>query len=224
MTETRPSKGPLRLVVRFTLAVGLLLAGCRSAPPGADLEPPSDRRVRATVERGIASWYGPGFHGKRTANGEVYDQNGVSAAHKTLPFGTVVEVLNLDNGRTLQVRINDRGPFVRGRIIDLSKGAARKLGVVRSGIANVEIRVVSRREPNRSRHGWTVQVGAFRGERSARSLARELGDLDAEVYSRDGWHRVQVRDLDTRKEADDTASAIRRRGHNAIVLEGAPPI
>ena len=93
-------------------------------------------------EVGVASWYGPGFHGNLTANGEAYDMHGVSAAHKTLPFGTVVRVIELDTRRSIVVRINDRGPFVEGRIIDLSKGAAEELGIVDKGITKVGLRVV----------------------------------------------------------------------------------
>lgn len=93
-------------------------------------------------EVGIASWYGPGFQGNRTANGEIYDMNGISAAHKSLPFGTIVRVVDLDTGRSVVVRINDRGPFIEGRIIDLSKGAAEKLGIVDKGIARVGLRIV----------------------------------------------------------------------------------
>ncbi len=93
-------------------------------------------------ETGIASWYGPGFDGNVTANGEVYDMNGISAAHKTLPFGTVVRVVDFDTGRSIVVRINDRGPFIEGRIIDLSKGAAEKLGMVERGIIPVGLRIV----------------------------------------------------------------------------------
>lgn len=93
-------------------------------------------------EVGIASWYGPGFQGNRTSNGEVYDMYGISAAHKTLPFGTIVKVVDLDTGRSVVVRINDRGPFIEGRIIDLSKGAAEKLGIVDKGIAHVGLRIV----------------------------------------------------------------------------------
>ncbi len=94
-------------------------------------------------ETGIASWYGPGFQGNHTANGEIYDMNGISAAHKTLPFGAVVRVVDLDTGRSIVVRINDRGPFIEGRIIDLSKGAAEKLGIVDKGIARVGLRIVT---------------------------------------------------------------------------------
>lgn len=91
-------------------------------------------------ETGIASWYGDAFHGKPTANGEIFDMNAVSAAHTTLPLPSVVEVTNLDNGRTLIVRINDRGPFVDGRIIDLSRAAAEELGVRQAGLARVRVR------------------------------------------------------------------------------------
>ena len=93
-------------------------------------------------EVGIASWYGPGFDGNLTANGEVYDMNGVSAAHKTLPFGTIVRVVDLETGRSVVVRINDRGPFIKGRIIDLSKGAAEKLGLIDKGITKVGLRIL----------------------------------------------------------------------------------
>ncbi len=93
-------------------------------------------------ETGIASWYGRDFHGKRTANGEIYDMNGLSAAHKTLPMPSLVEVTNLQNGRRIRLRINDRGPFVAGRIIDLSRQAARQLGVERAGTARVRVRIL----------------------------------------------------------------------------------
>ncbi|MEI7931723.1 MAG: septal ring lytic transglycosylase RlpA family protein, partial [Alphaproteobacteria bacterium] len=93
-------------------------------------------------ETGTGSWYGEAFQGKPTANGEVFDMNQVSAAHKTLPLPSMVEVTNLDNGKSLTVRVNDRGPFVDGRIIDLSKGAADELGVLRPGLARVRVRYV----------------------------------------------------------------------------------
>ena len=93
---------------------------------------------------GIASYYGREFHGKRTASGEIYNMRKYTAAHRTLPFGSIVRVTNLSNGRSVKVRINDRGPFVKGRIIDLSYGAARKLGIIESGTAKVRIDVLSR--------------------------------------------------------------------------------
>ncbi len=95
--------------------------------------------------RGEASWYGPGFAGRKTANGERYNPNGLTAAHKTLPLGTIVSVRNLSNDKIVVVRINDRGPYVHGRIIDLSKGAAQKIGMLGSGTAEVEVATLSTR-------------------------------------------------------------------------------
>ncbi|NEP50867.1 MAG: septal ring lytic transglycosylase RlpA family protein [Moorea sp. SIO3C2] len=99
------------------------------------------RRVRWSV-RGIASWYGSAFHGRRTASGERFNQYALTAAHRSLRFGTRVKVTNLRNGRSVIVRINDRGPYVRGRIIDLSRGAARIIGLVRSGTGSVRIEIL----------------------------------------------------------------------------------
>ncbi len=92
---------------------------------------------------GVASWYGPGFHGRLTANGERYDMNGMTAAHKTLKFGTKVRVTNKNNGKSVVVRINDRGPYAGKRIIDLSKGAANAIGMIASGTASVSVEVLA---------------------------------------------------------------------------------
>lgn len=93
--------------------------------------------IACSGETGLASWYGPGFHGKKTASGERFNENAMTAAHKTLPLGTVVKVTNQRTGKSIKVTINDRGPFVRGRIIDLSKAAAAKLGTKHDGIRKV---------------------------------------------------------------------------------------
>ncbi|MEO8891804.1 MAG: septal ring lytic transglycosylase RlpA family protein, partial [Coleofasciculaceae cyanobacterium] len=93
---------------------------------------------------GMASWYGPGFNGNQSASGEIYNQNAMTAAHKSLPFGTRVRVTNLDNGLTAVVRINDRGPYAYGRVIDLSAAAARALGVMQSGVAPVRLDVLGK--------------------------------------------------------------------------------
>jgi rare lipoprotein A len=99
-------------------------------------------RPSADVERGMASWYGPGFAGRLTANGEIFDPSQLTAAHKTLPFNTLVRVVNEDNGRSVVVHINDRGPFKPGRIIDLSEGAAEIIGMKQQGLARVRVDVV----------------------------------------------------------------------------------
>lgn len=114
-------------------------------------------------ETGIASWYGPGFHGGTTANGEPYDMNAETAAHKTLPMPSLVEVTNLENGRRIQVRINDRGPFVAGRIIDLSRRSAQDLGMDRAGTARVRVRILPEQSlamKMQALGGGAVQVAA----------------------------------------------------------------
>lgn len=98
--------------------------------------------VSGFVQRGTASWYGVPFHGRKTASGETYDMNGMTCAHRTLPFGTVLLVTNLGNGRSATVRVTDRGPYVSGRIVDLSRGAASSLGMLDTGTAQVELKVV----------------------------------------------------------------------------------
>ena len=101
-----------------------------------------DRSLIANSVSGKASWYGPGFHGRLTANGERYNQNAMTAAHRNLRFGTKVKVTNLNNGRSVIVRINDRGPFIKGRLIDVSAAAARSLNMIHSGVAPVKITVL----------------------------------------------------------------------------------
>ena len=101
-------------------------------------------KIIANSFTGKASWYGPNFHGRRTANGEVFNQNALTAAHPSLKFGTKVKVTNLNNGRSVVVRINDRGPYAGGRVIDLSAAAARSLNMVRSGVARVKVTILGR--------------------------------------------------------------------------------
>jgi len=110
----------------------------RAAPPSSTPREPSDRPSQA----GKASWYGVPHHGRKTASGEAYDMHALTAAHRTLPLGTRLRVINVDNGRTVVVRINDRGPFVDGRVIDLSRAAARELGTLEDGLFNVRFEVL----------------------------------------------------------------------------------
>jgi len=133
--------------------------------PWAALPPPE--------EIGIASWYGHPYHGRRAANGEIYDMRKLTAAHRSLPFGTRVRVHSLENGRMVDVKINDRGPFVDGRLIDLSHAAARTLGMHRAGIARVRLEVLSI-PTAASGDSYAVQVGAFRIRANAERLRVEM--------------------------------------------------
>lgn len=138
------------------------------------------KNTQGFVEKGQASWYGKKFHGHLTSNGEIYDMYSMSAAHKTLPLPSYVKVTNLDNGKTTVVRVNDRGPFHPGRIIDLSYAAAHKLGVLQTGVANVEIAVIDTQKPNitplkSQQTQYVIQVAAAQQEQRVRTLAEEIG-------------------------------------------------
>ncbi len=134
----------------------------------------------AWVEQGLASWYGVPFHGQRAADGEIYDMHQMVAAHRTLPFNSIVRVTDLNNGRQAEVRIIDRGPFVPGRIIDLSFAAARALDMVATGVAPVRIELVAGTNPDLGQ--FTVQVGAFTVETNAQRLRRRLAEQYRTVF------------------------------------------
>jgi len=126
-------------------ALLLVIALAGAACPGAACarKKPAEINSRGTyVEEGLASWYGKKFHGKKTASGERFDMQALTAAHRSLAFGTRVKVTNLDNGKSVEVRINDRGPWKQERIIDLSWAAARKIGMIEKGVVRVRIEVV----------------------------------------------------------------------------------
>lgn len=147
-------------MVKVTLifcTIFVLTANCTPSPrytidrktkakaPGESADTPSVKMPPAgTKFSGMASFYADDFHGKKTSNGETYDMYGLTAAHKTLPFNTWLEVKNLSNSRTVIVRINDRGPFIKGRIIDLSYGAAKEIGMIGAGVQEVEIEILRR--------------------------------------------------------------------------------
>ncbi|MFO1406360.1 MAG: septal ring lytic transglycosylase RlpA family protein [Steroidobacteraceae bacterium] len=138
---TAPAAGTRRGLAVLALAAALAIASPNGARRVAvDAAPPA--QAPEWVQSGRASWYGPGFHGRRTANGEVFDTNSLTMAHRTLPFGTEVRVTNLVNGRSVVLRVNDRGPYVRGRIADLSHAAAQRLGFADEGVTRVRIDVI----------------------------------------------------------------------------------
>jgi rare lipoprotein A len=165
--------------------------------------------------KGIASWYGEAFHGNPTASGEIYDMYGMSAAHRIMPLGSMIRVTHLENGRTVQVKVNDRGPFVRGRVLDLSYGAALALDMVRQGTAPVRFQVVG--VPPGFGRPYTVQVGAFTVEGNARELSKRLSrdypEVSVKIFrSKFGsLYRVRVGSFDDERRAQKTARKIARR-------------
>ncbi len=206
---------PLRTIASAPVLLGILvLAGCASSGRRPSQVGPF------TPERGVASWYGPGFDGRMTASGERYDMHAATAAHRTLPFGTVLEVHNLDNGLTTRVRINDRGPFKKDRIVDLSLSAARAIGMVGPGTARVELRTIVLGGGDRR---YVVQLGAFQERALADALVERLKPAYPEVALRSDevWHRVQLGSFDDPDAAAALASRLSRQGYSALVVASA---
>ncbi|MBI5206900.1 MAG: septal ring lytic transglycosylase RlpA family protein [Candidatus Firestonebacteria bacterium] len=182
------------------------------------------------VEEGIASWYGKDFHGKKTSSGEVYDMNLKTAAHKTLPLGTYVKVTDLKNNRTTVVRINDRGPFVRGRIIDLSYGAAQELGIDITGTTEVkiealdkdDIKAISIKDFNSG--NFTIQVGAFKNKENALQLTEQLKRMYQTTHvvtfnSDEGiFYRVRVGKFHLLDKARDAREELEERGYEEAMV------
>lgn len=164
------------------------------------------------MEDGVASWYGPGFDGHHTSDGEVYDMHQFTAAHRTLPFNSVIRVTNLTNGKQTEVRINDRGPFVGNRIIDLSYAAAQAIGMVGPGTANVRLELVTGTNPSAGFFG--VQVGAFLRQENAERLKAQLETRYSPVNvvtfdSPSGvFYRVRVGHFDTEMSARQLAAQL----------------
>jgi len=210
---------------RLLLAL-LVLTGCARtvavAPPGP----------AGTEETGYASWYGHPYHGRRTASGEVYDMNDMTAAHRTLPLGTRLMVTNLDTGQAVEVRVNDRGPFVDGRILDLSYAAARSVGADQLGVIPVRLRVLDGEVGPAPTGGasfpaarFAVQVGAFAERARAEGLRQSLArDGDAATISPvevggDTFFRVRLGPYADRPSAQAAARRLALHGYRVIVVE-----
>jgi rare lipoprotein A len=204
------------------LALAVFLGGCSLTRSKPAVEP-----VRGATQEGVASWYGPGFHGNATSSGEIYDQFDLTAAHRTLPLGTRVEVTQLATGRTVEVRINDRGPFVDDRIIDLSYAAAKQLGLVGPGTGRVRLEVLGAGGgggPLPSAR-YAVQVGSFADQSNAERLRQQLAPHFEAVYvstlesSAGRYYRVRLGRFAARDVAVDRAREAVRLGLPATVVE-----
>jgi rare lipoprotein A len=193
--------------------------GSQPDQPGASRssgQPPANERQPAVpgeyVEEGVASWYGVPFNGRRTSNGEIYDMHEFTAAHRTLPFNCVVRVTNLNNGKQTEVRINDRGPFVANRVIDLSLSAAQAIEMVGPGTANVRLEILSGPNPNVG--FFAVQIGAFKVRENAERLKTQMEETYPPVTiatydSPNGtFYRVRVGRLPSEAAAQDLADKL----------------
>ncbi len=235
---------PLEEIFLFLFC--LLLVSCSSTPKATTYVPPAPTPTPGSVERGLASWYGKEFDGLPTASGETFRPEKVSAAHRTLPLGTIVEVTNEKNGRTVRVKVNDRGPFVAGRIVDLSKAAASEIGSVGDGVVPVSLRVVTLGDNARIRAradeppaptpantatkggpataasgGWAVQAGAFGSEENAVKLRERLATRYPSPWIEDykGLKRVKFGPYPSREEADAARASLGEIGLAGILVE-----
>lgn len=227
--------GISRLKAAVLVLTGLaLMGGCAATRPrpipglppaykvlGSWYQPISD--AEGFKQRGIASWYGPTFHGKKTANGEIYDMHAMTAAHTILPLGTRVRVRNLSNNKEVVVRINDRGPFVKERIIDLSFAAAKALGLVGKGTARVEVTALSKAAnptaPVNSTH-YTLQVGSFDKKANAQALVTVLSKKHDQVYlfPEHKVYKVRVGRFSSKDDAEHVKTQLAEQGYSAFTV------
>ncbi|HSL05413.1 MAG TPA: septal ring lytic transglycosylase RlpA family protein [Nitrospiraceae bacterium] len=210
--RTRTRGSSRQLLWAMGLSLGMLLSACSWVPKGAS-------QLDVGIEdRGVASWYGGSFHGKQAANGELFDMEALTAAHRTLPLGSVVRVVNLANGKHLHVRITDRGPYVNNRILDLSRGAAARLGMMEGGLSHVRVQLVGERRPAAllsSEAMETVSAALILGLEQASSdplepLSSAWGKFDPLLVSPlrlppgDIWFQQRTRRLTGMQAADHT--------------------
>ena len=180
-----------------------------------------EKRETKEVQYGVASWYGRDFHGKPTSSGEIYDMYQLTCAHNTLPLGTMVMVTNLENGKSLELKVNDRGPFVKERIIDLSYAAAQILGMWEKGTANVKVEAIGPVIEQIQR--FTLQVGSFVDEANAQRLADQLRKSFENVHVTtvetftQKYHRVRVGQFETRESALVIAEKLSQLGFKVLV-------
>jgi rare lipoprotein A len=180
-----------------------------------------EKRESKAVQYGVASWYGGEFHGRPTSSGEIYDMYQLTCAHNTLPLGTMVMVTNLENGRSIELKVNDRGPFVKERIIDLSYAAAQILEMWEKGTAYVKVEVIGPLIEQIQR--FTLQVGSFIDEVNAQKLADQLRKSFENVYVTtmetltQKYHRVRVGQFETREAALALAEKLSQMGFKVLV-------
>ena len=214
------------LQVSIFVVLGIfVLTGCGMSKETLDADYASTENARA-IENGVSSWYGPNFHGKLTANGEIYDMDGITAAHRTLPFGTILLVENLDNGKTVQVRINDRGPYAKNRIIDLSRGAAERIDMIGPGTARVRLyllegdlensRVTDLKVPT-----YTVQLGSYKDIQQAELQAQKIEGTRIETIETDEstFYRVYYGTYTDPEEARNEMNRLNNMGHAGFVKQ-----
>ena len=226
-THKGPGKTGTLPFILIALSFFLLFACASKRPVSVERRmPPSEEKIAKKevpvgVQYGIASWYGKDFHGKPTSSGEIYDMYQLTCAHNTLPLGTMVMVTHMENGKSVELKVNDRGPFVKDRIIDVSYAAAQIIGMYGKGTAYVKVEAIGPVVEQVQR--FTLQVGSFADETNAQRLAEQLRKnfdnvhvttLDTQTQR---YHRVRVGQFETREEALGTAEKLSQMGFKVLV-------
>ena len=234
--------GKMRQKQYLTFILAMLTTGCAAStyplnpqlaaqvglpPDGVSITEPADSALGAYVQTGSCSWYGPGFHGRRTSNGEVFDKHELTAAHPTLPFNSQVEVTDVRSGKKVRVRINDRGPYAKQRILDLSYAAAASLGIVNQGVTNVQLRLVDVDEDETT---WALEVARFKTEADASRFVESMTpkqrtaglyyikgpDAEAKEY------RLRFGPFDCEKKAKSAVTRLQRIGFQPALEKETP--
>lgn len=225
------SRKLLRVLVCAAIAISMMsIVSCRHKRRKANAarQPQQQAAVAVgTTEEGLASWYGVPYHGRPAADGEIYDMEQMVAAHRTMPFNTWLKVTNLSNGRSIDVRVIDRGPFVRGRIVDLSKAAAREIQLLGPGVARVRLEVIAAPTDVPAQDYYGVQVGAFasyaNAERLRTQYERQYGSAKIEVkQGRAPLYRVLVGKESTEAGAARIADELGTKGDHVFVVRLDP--
>ena len=226
----------VKLEVTTLLVILMLLTGCASSSKGErEKEAFSSYRLaersryqlpteKKYIETGIASWYGDEFHGRKTSNGEIYNMFALTAAHKTLPMNTQVKVTNLENGKYVILKINDRGPFVKNRIIDLSYAGAERLDMVEPGTAPVRVESIGKVR-NLGLERYSVQIGAFQDLSNALALKAEIAQkhdnnvrIKRFLLDNEPIYRVMVGSYKNRKDASCAERKLESKGYEAFIV------
>lgn len=218
----------LRLLLLITLSLTASCAFFSKKPEEPFIKSGVEDGVEGATQIGEASWYGDKEHKNRTASGERFNKYAYTAAHKSLPFDTIVRVTNLTNGKDVVVKINDRGPFVDGRIIDLSYQSAKSIGLIKTGVAKVKVEVLStpsKRTSSLFRALYTVQVGSFSSKVNAESIKTDINKVSKDYariepveFEGNTYYRVRVGMFSNRSQAEELSRQLKSYGYTGTIF------
>lgn len=208
-------------IIKYS-AITILLAFLSACSSTKDLSE-YENKTGILIETGIASWYGPNFNGKQTASGETYNMDELTAAHRTLPFNSILRVINKSNNKSVIVRINDRGPYLKNRIIDLSKEAARRINLIEKGSTEVKLFLLSESTLpiNIKVPHFTVQIGSYKTKSDALSFASRISEsrIVEAVVNRQKYYRIYIGLFKEKSDAENKLRTLQNKGIDGFVKQ-----